>query len=242
MATYDMTLLDESERVRVKIQVINDKLSINDVNMLSILPDFNVAELKFEIEKSLSIPQTHQQTLILRLAETADSKELSVELSSDDMKLSEYNIRQGTVIELQLSDDSDWSAIQIAIDNDNATKPGHGVTVDHEPNPVQARTTQTDEIIRLLTKQSKIQCRILIIVFEITLVLLVAYWGTTSMIQYGINMIFILVAWRGCRKLKPFFIVCFGLYMVMDLIIIFLLIILGIAEQHESVYGSTAAY
>eukprot|EP00483_Globobulimina_turgida_P009135 UN09153 len=177
MATYDMTLLDESERVRVKIHVINDKLSINELKMLSISPDFNVAELKFEIEKSLSIQQAHQQKLILQLASTDDNKEdatnLSVQLSSDDMKLSKYNITQNTVIELQLSDDSDWNAIQIAIDNDNDNdidndKKSRSVATV-EPIPVQSRTTQvtqTDEIIHFLTKHSKIQCRILILVFE----------------------------------------------------------------------------
>lgn len=74
------------------------------------------------------------------------------------------------------------------------------------------------------------------------MVLLVAYWGKIQMIQYVINMIFILVGWRGCRKLKPFFIICFLLYLILDIIIIFLLIVLGLIESHESVYGSTAAY
>ena len=62
------------------------------------------------------------------------------------------------------------------------------------------------------------------------------------MLQYIINMIFICVGWRGCRKLKPFWIVCFGLYLMLDLIILFLLVVLGLIGGHESVYGSTAAY
>eukprot|EP01084_Bolivina_argentea_P208717 355732_1 len=63
-----------------------------------------------------------------------------------------------------------------------------------------------------------------------------------NMIQYLINMIFILVGWRGCRKLKPFWILCFLLYLILDVIIMFLLIIIGIIGGHESVYGSTAVY
>ena len=74
------------------------------------------------------------------------------------------------------------------------------------------------------------------------MVLLVIYWGTINMIQYGINMIFVLIAWRGCRKLKPFLILLFLLYLIMDIIIIFLLIIFGLVNNHESIYGSTALY
>lgn len=63
-----------------------------------------------------------------------------------------------------------------------------------------------------------------------------------QMIQYAVNMIFILIGWRGCRKLKPCFMICFGLYLILDIIILFLLIVVGLVQSHESVYGSTAVY
>ena len=77
---------------------------------------------------------------------------------------------------------------------------------------------------------------------EVTLVLLVFYWGTTSMIQYLITMTMLMVGWRGCRKLKSFFIICFLLYLALDMVLIFLFLVLGFVEGHESVYGSSALY
>eukprot|EP01083_Nonionella_stella_P238019 834431_1 len=206
--TYDMTPLDAQERIPVKIHIINSKLSINELQTISIASDYNVAELKFEIESALSVEQQHQIKLTLQLSPTNDNeeKETHIELTSDDMKLSEYNITKNTIIELQLSDDSNWNVKPIKMDTTNSKRPLKMDAVNTRPGgtvqsmPVQTSTRETDQIIHFLTKHSKIQCRVLLIVFEITLVLLVAYWGTVSMIQYCINMVFVLVAWRGCRK------------------------------------------
>lgn len=266
MATYDMSPLDSSDRLTIKIRILSDSLAIDELKKISILPDYSVSELKFEVERTLKIPTEDQKKLIIRIAskEDDDSKEnedLSYvethELSSDDTKLSEFDITQNTILELQLTDSSEWSAEKIAAQRsinmpittsvppkqNNPNKPSQDNAVSSkQPIPAQPRMAETDEAIKFLTKHSKIQCRILLVVFEITLILLIAYWGTISMVQYSINMIFVLIAWRGCRKLRPFWIVCFLLYLVLDIIILFLLIVLGIVEQHDSVYGSTAAY
>merc|ERR1712087_777102 len=52
----------------------------------------------------------------------------------------------------------------------------------------------------------------------------------------------LLIGWRGCRKLKSFLMICFLLYLSLDIIIIFLFLLLGFIEGHESVYGSSALY
>eukprot|EP01083_Nonionella_stella_P041602 112740_1 len=262
MANYDMTPLDVGKRMPVKVRVFNAKLSIDEIKMITILPDFNVAELKFEIESRLSIPAEHQKHLTIPSSVVSDNKEDAIPttpttLDDDDMKLSKFTFTKNSIITCELSDECNWKSADIAIDV-SPTKPLKAVqpspakkkATRQTPTkggpvqsvPVESRTTQAEQEMHFLTKHSKIQCRILIVVFEITLVLLIAYWGTINMIQYSINMVFVLIAWRGCRKLQPFWIICFLLYLVMDLIIIFLLIVLGLIEQHESVYGSTAAY
>ena len=260
MATYDMTPLDANDRVPLKIHIKNSTLSIDEMKMISIATDCNISELKFEIERVLSIQIQYQQKLCIDEGTHDETKELS----NEDTKLSEYNISQNTIIELELSNDCDWNGSQTNIDMTHSSPksppiiqtpktPSQGGKDNENTENMESVTAQTDndesrgqgtndEIIHFLTKHSKIQCRILLIVFEITLILLVAYWGEIQMVQYVINMIFILIGWRGCRKLAPFFIICFGLYLILDLLIIFLLIILGIVEQHESVYGSVAAY
>eukprot|EP00484_Ammonia_sp_Unknown_P020982 CAMPEP_0197031752 /NCGR_PEP_ID=MMETSP1384-20130603/10654_1 /TAXON_ID=29189 /ORGANISM="Ammonia sp." /LENGTH=307 /DNA_ID=CAMNT_0042461323 /DNA_START=49 /DNA_END=972 /DNA_ORIENTATION=- len=258
-STYDMSRLEAPDRISVKIHIVNEASTVDDVKIISISEESTVAELKFEIERALHIPQSDQQELLLQAGVHSPSDD-DQKLQEEDHKLSQYKLTKNSIILLRLTESSTWNPLQRNIEipshsNYPSLSPLAASNADRALNKQpatdarsQAQSTQqaaeldVDQIVHFLTKHSKIQCRILLIVFEITLVLLVAYWGSVSMIQYCINMVFILIGWRGCRKLKPFFIVCFLLYLIMDLVIIFLLIILGIVEKHESVYGSTALY
>lgn len=242
MATYDMSRMSipAEDRISITLHIINTTLSIDESKSIWIAADYSVAELKFEIERSLNIQQEHQKKLTIKASNHV--------LDSEDDKLSEYNIKTNTIIELELSDNCNWRPVQTSIDMQSSTPlTPKGAKKQNQARSVQSSVNQrhrsaVDESIAFLSKHSKIQCRILLIVFEITLVLLVAYWGYINMIQYCINMLFICIGWRGCRKLKPFWIVCFGLYLIMDLFILLLLVVYGLIDGHESVYGSTAAY
>lgn len=179
MATYDMSPLDASERIPIKIHITNTKSSIDELKMISIATDCNISELKFEIEKALSIQQQHQQSLSIESTES-DTDDI-IQLTDEELKLSEYNISQNTIIELQLTDDCDWNESHIIIDMAQSPKSPQSQsspTSKTPPNannannkhdiksiPAQSRTTATDETIHFLTKHSKIQCRILLIVF-----------------------------------------------------------------------------
>merc|ERR1712079_772618 len=116
-------------------------------------------------------------------------------MTSPDRKLSEYDINQHSTITLSLSDDCEWTPAP--------TKGGPDVVAHRETaqRSAPARSNRDEPVIRFLTYQSKIHCRILLLVFQISLILLVSYWGTLYMVQFTITIIFVLIGWRGCRKL-----------------------------------------
>eukprot|EP01083_Nonionella_stella_P185186 674522_1 len=124
----------------VKIRIFNAKLSIDEMKMISILPDFNVAELKYEIETRLSIRTEHQKRLTIPSSVVSDNKEEAISatpttLDDEDMKLSKFTLTQNSVITCELSDDSDWNSAQIAIDvKPSATQPSKPPKPPSPPN------------------------------------------------------------------------------------------------------------
>ena len=176
MATgYNMSRISigADDRISVTVHIINATLSIEESRQISIVADYSVAELKFEIERALSIQQEHQKQLtILSPSLTGNDTIKASEhvLDSEDAKLTEYNIKKDTIIELELTDNCTWRPNQTAIEMQPST-PLTANTQQQQSLTVQSAAAQrqggsaADELISFLTKHSKIQCRILLIVF-----------------------------------------------------------------------------
>ena len=167
MATYDMSPLDASERIPMRVHITNETLSIDEIKMISIATGCSISELKFEIEKALSIETRHQQTLSIQSTDS-DGDEI-VQLKDEEMKLSDYNVNQSTIIHLQLSDDCNWDESQIKLDmavsSSSPTSKTQQNAINNNSDNGNIRSIPVDETIHFLTKHSKIQCRILLIVF-----------------------------------------------------------------------------
>ena len=162
MATYDMTPLGD-DRLPIKIQVINEASSLNQMQSLSISGNSSLAELRFEIERTLHIKHQHQKKLVI----CSSSDDQGIELTDEDKQLCDYNISSYAVIALYMDDD-EWrppnaqshAKVTVRIPENVTQTVDANLEMSISPDP-----EDDAELIHFLSKHSKIQCRILLIVF-----------------------------------------------------------------------------
>ena len=167
--TYDMSTLGD-DRSNIKIQVLNETNNIDEIRQISISLEATLAELQFEVERTLGIKEEHQLKFKID----------AIEMTSVERKLSGYGIDKHSTLTLYLSDDSDYTPSATGTNGNDAAVPldnvvvqsggsgatsGSGVVAQTANSQSVARPATDDPSVHFLTKHSKIQCRILLLVF-----------------------------------------------------------------------------
>lgn len=174
---YDMRPLNETEKFAIDIKVVNKANNINSIKAMPASADYTVADLKVEIANVLGIKQAYQERLLL--IDDGSNTSLNEELDDESMKLSRFNLNTHCTVQLEISDDCEWTPnLQIVT---KSIPPPISVRDQEEKFPEDThrrlssgkKFTQREQLqfepyadqMGLLIKQSKLHCRLLIVVF-----------------------------------------------------------------------------
>ena len=96
--TYDMSTVGD-DRSKLRVRIINETNNIDEIRDIFVSLKATLAELQFEVERTLEIKAEHQLNF----------KFDDLEMTSFECKLAEYGINKDSILTIHLPDDSDYT-------------------------------------------------------------------------------------------------------------------------------------